>query len=257
MKKLLCLFMISGMLLPQAVFADPMQSTNSFEIDVQEIPPGGGGGGGGGGLSNGAVTAITLGSIFGGLGLLGGVGYYFAKHKSELKTGAACGLNNPYSTICISDTCALEKLKIGAINNKHLLRALDLVLAKNCNCTKFLLIPDSKITNGTYNTVFFNLPEFAAKSPINVRIIQVSAPFSMNGKMPSLDTKILINAKEKNVQEIATIVDKNQSTVGILEKKGQITDCSNKVASINTYYNSDEKNSCPQVYALIVEFNQF
>lgn len=257
MKRLFSLIILSLLLFPQAVFSTDTESLNAFEIPIDSVPPGGGGsGGGGGGLSGGAVTAIALGSVFGGLGLLGGAGYFFYKNNMALKQGIVCGQNSPYATVCLNDNSLLQKLKQTPDKNRHLIRGIENVVPVDCACSRFLILPDSLISNKTYNTVFFELPEFLNVSTLNFKITQVSNPYALKGKMPELDTKILLNPKGKDVKEAATAVFKNEPANGILVKKGQIKDFKDKVVSINTYYDSSSKSSSKQVYALIVEFSK-
>ncbi len=248
-------FLLSTMLLSQAGFCNDTESTNLFEIPIDSVPPGGGGSGGGGGLSRGAVTAIALGSVFGGLGALGGIGYYFYKNNLVLKPGNVFGQNSPFSTICLNDDSLLQKLKQTPEKNKHLIRALELLKPQNCDSARFLVVQDSKILNKTFNTVFFELPEQLNAPMLNVRIIQVSNPYGLKGKMPEIDSKILLNPKGKDVNEVATIVVKNDPSRGIFVKKGQIKDLKSKIVSINTYYDSTEKTAKDQIYALVVEFS--
>ncbi len=256
MKKYFCLAVIMSLFCTQAVFADETQSLNAFEIPIDTVPPGGGesGDGGSSGLSSGAITAIALGSVFGGLGVLGGVGWYFAKHNAALSSGTVCGKESPYTTVCMEDNTLLEKLKLTPDENKHLIKGIEMTEPADCACKKFFFVRDTKIQNKTFNTVYFEMPDLSTTEAHSVKITQISEPFSMNGKVPALDTKILLNAKEKNVKEVATIVTKSEPSKGILVKQGHISDFQKKIASVNTSFDANAKNTAPQVYAVIVEF---
>lgn len=252
MKKILSFCLMSMMLLSQAALCTPNTSENAFEIPITEVPPGGSNGSGG--LSDGAITAIALGSVFGGLAALSGIGYYFYKNNIALKAGKIMGEKCPYNTICIKDDSLLAKLKTCPEDNKYLIRAFNCTNPDDCQNKSFLVLKDTSVLNKTYNTVYFELPEIHGNTNLNFRIIQFSEPYTMNGKMPSLDTKILLNAKAKDVKEVPTTVSKNDPQNGILIKQGQIKEIKNKIAAINTSYDMNSKTTEKKVYALIVEF---
>lgn len=74
-------------------------SNNTFDITINDIPSGDGSSEESGGLSGGAVTAITLGSIFGGLAA-GGIGYYFYKKGTCLTGACVWDKSDPLIPIC-------------------------------------------------------------------------------------------------------------------------------------------------------------
>lgn len=247
MKKILLLFLVLSWTSAQAAFCNPQSSSNAFEIPIDNIPPGGRSGGSGG-LSSGAVTAITLGSVFGGAAALGGLGWYFA-HKTGLTCGYACGCNSPYTTVLIDDYSILTKLKLNQEQNKYLIKAFEYITPEKNSSKKYLLIQDLNIKSKTYNTIFFDLPD--TKVMTRVKIIQVSEPFIITDKLPALDTKITVNPKSKTAFEIPTTVVKNDYQNGVLIKEGNLKNFESKAAAIVT----ENKMHNAKNYALIIEFS--
>ncbi len=87
---LLCIIQLQG-------FCATNKSNNTFDITINNIPKGGESKSGG--LSPGAVTAITLSSIFGGL-TAGGIGYCFYKKGTCLTGACVWNKSNPLVPIC-------------------------------------------------------------------------------------------------------------------------------------------------------------
>lgn len=146
---LLCLIQLQG-------FCATDNSNNTFDITINDIPPGGGTSGGkSGGLSDGAVTAITLGSIFGGLAA-GGIGYYFYKKGTCLTGACAYDKSNPLIPICLDDSTK-----------------------------KYIFIKDCTIKNNTFLRFYFKNEEFT-----KIKVKQYSNNIS------GLNTKIYLEDKE-------------------------------------------------------------
>lgn len=227
MKKLFCIILLNFFILP--VFSAVTDSNNSFEIELTEIPPGSSKSHHG--LSDGAVTAITLGSVFGGIGALTGIGYYFLKHSPGLTCGFACGEQCPYQLV------PLENLEI---KHTYLIKAYNEIENKN---EKYLIIPDTSIEPNTYNTVYFEVPY--SDKEINFKIYQASADNK------ELNSEIFINPKTNLVTKIPTATIKSEN--GIVIKQGKITPQKNELFALNTYYKTSN-NAVPRVYAIIVMF---
>lgn len=231
----------------QSVLSNPLSSNNTFEIPIDSVPPGSSTGGSNG-LSGGAVTAITLGSVFGGAAALGGLGWYFA-NKSGLACGYASGCECPYSSISITDNSILEKLKLNNDKNNYLIKAFKYIKHQGTSSEKYLLVQDMNIKNKTFNTIFFDLPN--SKELNKVKIIQVSEPYSIKNNLPALDSKIIINPKSKKPIEIPTTVVQNDSQNGILIKQGVIKNYENKTAALVT----ENKMDNPKNYSIIIQFS--
>lgn len=218
------------------------QSLNTFRISIQDMPQSVKKDDG---LSDGVVTAIALGSTFGGLGILSGIGYYFYKNSKELQAGLVCGQKCPYQTIdCKTFLELLAKKK----KYTYLMKAREKSVI-NSNYF-YLVIPDTEIKNKTFNTIFFELPK-TNNSSINFRIIQASKPYKIEKNLPELNSNIFINPKDKNVKKIPTYTKELNSNEGYLIKNGTIQNSNNNIASI-TIENSAHKSG--QIYAIIVEF---
>lgn len=121
------------------------------------------------------------------------------------------------------------------------------VLDKNY---RYLIIPDTDVKSKTFNTVFFELPK-TNNNNINFRIIQASMPYKLEKNIPSLDSNIFINPKDKNVKKLPTYAKELNPDNGFLIKQGTIKNTQNNLASI-TIQNTDGKTN--QTYAIIVEF---
>lgn len=197
---LLCIIQLQG-------FCATNNSNNTFDITINDIPPGGGdtSGGKSGGLSGGAVTAITLGSIFGGLAA-GGIGYYFYKKGTCLTGACAWDKSNPLVPVCgdrkkeYDNYFYLKK----AIKNEG--------VCLDCSKKKYIFIGDTTIKNNTFLRFYFKNEEFT-----KIKIIQYSKPFVVSKNIPELDTKIF-----QEDREIALSTEKINSKEGILIKKGML-----------------------------------
>lgn len=172
---LLCIIQLQG-------FCATDNSNNTFDITINDIPPGGKSRGKSGGLSDGAITAITLGSIFGGLAA-GGIGYYFYKKGVCLTGACVSSKSNPLVPICLDNS---EK--------------------------KYIVIKDYVIKNKTFARFYFKNEDFT-----KIKIMQYSNPFTVSKNMPEIDTKIFLEDKE-----IALSTEKMSPKEGILIKKGKL-----------------------------------
>lgn len=219
MKKFLCLIFIC--ITSQAGFCSPQTSLNLFEIPINAVPPGGVDSSNK--LSNGAVTAITLGSIFGGLGAIGGIGWYFAKHAPGLACGCACGIDTPLVPVFFDDICK------DFSQNKYLEKAFGYI--KKSSDKKYLIIPDSEIKEKTYNTIIFEIPE----NMTEFRIIQ-----SADGK---INSKIIISGTEVSMKKDV----KN----GLQISQGRLPGTEDKFAALVVENYTTEK-----IYAIIIEFSK-
>ncbi len=219
MKKFVCIILFS--IIGQAGVCNPQTSLNSFEIPINAVPPGGVEKTHSGGLSSGAVTAITLGSVFGGLGAIGGLGWYLSKNASGLVCGCASGLDNPLRPIFFKDFCQ------DFSQYKYLQKALGLI--KKSSDRKYIFIADSEIRKKTYNTIIFEIPQDLP----NFKIIQVSDGL--------LESKIIVSNME--------IPTKNNYQNGVLLKQGQFSKSNEKLAALIT-----ENSTQKKVYAIIIEF---
>lgn len=241
MKKILCL--IFGCFLINPVFSAVNSSSNSFEIELTQVPPGSSKSHKG--LSDGATAAIALGSTFGGLGILSGIGYYFFKHSKELACGFACDENCPYQLVDINNQEIITKS-----SHRYLIKAYE--YTKKDNTQKFLLVADTNIKPNTYNTIFFEIPKEFKISKFE--IIQASESYAVSDKLPELDTDIFLTPKDRIPIKIATISKKIDAKKGILIKQGQIINNGNKVLALTTSYKSNNKFETHKTYAIIVSF---
>ena len=240
MKKLFCIILLIFFISP--VFSAVTDSSNSFEIELTQVPPGGGGGESSKshrGLSDGAVTAITLGSVFGGIGALTGIGYYFFKHSPGLTCGLACGGKCPYQLVSLDNPEFITKSK-----HTYLIKAYNEI--DNKVSGKYLVIPDTSIEPNTYNTVYFEVPY--TNKEVNFKIIQSSAP--INNK--ELDSEIFINPKTNLTANIPTSALKLENSIVI--KQGKFSPQKDKLFAINTYYKTSNKAAASRIYAIIVMF---
>lgn len=191
-------------------------------------------------MSDGAVTAITLGSVFGGIGALTGIGYYFFKHSPGLTCGFACGEKCPYQLVSLENPEFIAKS-----NYTYLIKAYNELENKN---GKYLVIPDTTIEPNTYNTVYFEVPY--ENKEVNFKIYQASAP--INNK--ELDSEIFTNPKTNLAAVIPTATLKTEK--GIVIKQGKIFPQNEKLFAINTYYKTSSKNGNSKIYAIIVAFEE-
>ena len=218
------------------------QSLNTFTINIQDVPqniPKKDDG-----LSDGVITAIALGSTFGGLGILSGIGYYFYKNSKGLQTGLACGQKCPYQTI---DCKTFSELLGNKKKYTYLMKAAEKsIIAPNYN---YLVIPDTEIKNKTFNTIFFELPKTNI-SNTNFRIIQASKPYKIEKNLPDLDSNIFSNPKDKNVKKFPTYTKELNSNDGYLIKSGTIKNLNDNIVTITT---ENHSNKDTQTYAIIIE----
>lgn len=219
------------------------QSLNTFTINIQDVPqniPQKDDG-----LSDGAIAAIALGSTFGGLGILSGIGYYFYKNSKGLQTGCTCGQKCPYQTI---DSKTYQDILANKKKYTYLMKASEKSII-NLDY-RYLIIPDTEIKAKTFNTIFFELPN-TNNANINFRIIQASKPYKIEKNLPDLDSNIFTNPKEKNVKKVPTYTKELNSDAGYLIKNGIISNLTNNIATITTENLSSKNN---QIYAIIIEF---
>ena len=243
MKKFSILFICLLFMLNNASYSANNQSQNQFAIRVESVPSGNSQKDNDG-LSDGAITAIALGSTFGGLGILSGIGYYFYKNSKGIQTGCACGQKCPYQTI---DSKTYQDILANKRKYTYLMKASEKSIINSDY--RYLIIPDMEIKPKTFNTVFFELPK-TNSSNINFRIIQASKPFNIEKKLPDLDSNIFTNPKDKNVKKVPTYTKELNSDEGYLIKNGTISNLTNTVSTIVTENISSRKN---QTYAIIVE----
>lgn len=244
MKKFLISFLLISIFIGQDAYADNKQSLNTFKINISDVPTGSSSQNNSG-LSDGVITAIALGSTFGGLGILSGIGYYFYKNSKGLQTGCICGQKCPYQTI---DSKSFSNILANKKNYTYLMKASEKSVI-NTNYY-YLVIPDTEIKTKTFNTVFFELPK-TNSSNINFRIIQASKPYKIYEKLPELDSNIFQNPKDKSVKKIAAYANELNKENGFLIKCGTITNFTNNIFTITIENNSQKEL---QTYAIIVEF---
>lgn len=268
MKRTLIKALMLCFLFQNIAYCAPNQSTNSFPVDIQasDIPaPISNSGGGGGGLSGGAVSAIALGSI-GGAVLLGGLAWFLKPYWSKgMTSGSAVGLDNPVIAMCL-DEKTVENIINKYQNSPLLIKALREQDIKECPDSKYVLIPDTAISDNTFNTVVIKIPQEMknAKGIINVKMIQASNPLSS----ANLDSELFLgtdantqnNMNKKSQVPFKTIKSDRQN--GIIIKNGQID-----IADLNTdstgfliiSYKDNiviKSNSTVQKYAYAIEFSR-
>lgn len=262
-------FILMSLILQNAAFAVPTQSTNAFPLDIDAgvIPKGGGGSSGGGssGLSGGAVTAITLGSI-GGVALLGGLAWFLKPYWAKgLTSGAAAGLDCPILAMCL-DEKSVENIMTKYSNNPLLLKALGQDKIRECPCSKYILVPDTEICSKTFNTIIFKIPTEMKNQQgiIKVRITQASNPL----KDEDLEAKMYIKEDSMPTDdsykkgEIRLHNEKTDKENGIIIKTGQINCEDIKTSSTAAIIVSNSpsmlsKAKCAsQKYAYVIEFSK-
>lgn len=227
----LCLIQLEG-------FCSVSNSNNTFDITINDIPPGGGGKSGekSSGLSDGAVTAITLGSIFGGLAA-GGAGYYFYKKGTCLTGACVWDDSNPLTPICGD-----RKKEYIADNYFYLKKAVENEeICLDCSKKKYIFVKDFEIKNKTFSRFYFKNEDFT-----KIKIIQYSKPFAISKNIPELDTKIFLDDKE-----IALNTEKINATEGILIKRGELIK--------NEIYFADTSlvgKNAKNIFAIILEFEK-
>lgn len=208
-------------------------SNNTFDITVKDIPPGGGSEKKSSGLSGGAVTAITLGSIFGGLAA-GGVGYYFYKKGSCLTGACVWDKTNPLIPICGD---RIKEYK----NYPYLNKAIENVdICLDCSKKKYIFIKDSNIKNKTFKRFYFKNEGFT-----KIKVIQYSQPFTISNKIPELNTKIFLEN-----EEIALKTEKMNPKEGILIKNGRLA--KDEIYFMDASFVSKMSEN---VFAIILEFD--
>lgn len=226
---LLCLIQLQG-------FCAPNNSNNTFDITIDDIPPGGSSNNKSGGLSGGAVTAITLGSIFGGL-TAGGIAYYFYKKGICLTGACVWDKTNPLIPICgdrkkeyISNAYPYLKK---AIENED--------ICLDCSGKKYIFIKDFAIKGKTFARFYFKNEDFT-----KIKVIQYSKPFNISKNIPELDTKIFLDD-----EEIGLSTEKMKPKEGILIKKGRLT--KNEIYFMDTSFIG---KSTENVFAIILELEK-
>lgn len=245
MKKFLLSILVISFIFCQNVYADNRQSQNTFQININDVPANVQTNDSKSGLSDGAVTAIALGSTFGGLGILTGIGYYFYKNSKDLQAGLICGKKCPYQTVNSKTFCEI------LANKKEYTYLMKASTKSDVNKNYYyLIIPDTDIKTRTFNTVFFELPN-TFNSEINFRIIQASKPFKLQKNIPQLDSDIFINPKSADVKKIPTYTKELNPDGGFLVKSGKIQNSSSNILTLTTQNLSNKEN---QIYAIIVEF---
>lgn len=243
MKKFGILFLLILFLSSSNLCCYSNQSLNSFTINIQDVPQNNSQKDNG--LSDGAKAAIALGSTFGGLGILSGIGYYFYKNNRGLQSGLICGQKCPYQTV---DCKTLSEILASKKQYTYLMKASEKATL-NANY-HYLIIPDTEINTKTFDTIFFELPK-TNSSNINFRIIQASKAYKINGNKPELDSDIFQNPKEKNIKKLPTYTKELNANTGYLIKSGVVQDLNNNVVTITTQNLSNKEQ---QTYAIIVEF---
>lgn len=226
---LICLVQLHG-------FCATNNSNNTFDITIDDIPPGGSPNNKSSSISGGAVTAITLGSIFGGL-TAGGVGYYFYKKGTCLTGACVWDKTNPLIPFCgdrkkeyINDAYPYLKR---VIENEE--------ISVVCSKKKYIFIKDYAIKNKTFLRFYFKNEEFT-----KIKVIQYSKPFAISKNISELDTKIFFEDKE-----IALNTEKMNHKEGILIKKGKLT--KNEIYFLDTsFVGKDNEN----IFAIILEFEK-
>lgn len=226
MKKILlfffCIIQLKG-------FCAVNNSNNTFDITINDIPPGGSNNKSGG-LSSGAVTAITLGSIFGGLAA-GGMGYYFYKKGTCLTGACVWDRSNPLNPIC-----ADKKEKYLDNNYPVFKKAIENEeICLDCSKKKYIFIKDTVIKNKTFQRFYFKNEDFT-----KIKAIQYSNNIS------ELDIKIFSDDKE-----IALKTEKISPREEVLIKKGKLN--KNEIYFIDTsFIGKDNEN----IFAIILEFEK-
>lgn len=182
-----------------------------------------------------------MGAVFGGIGALSGIGYYFVKHSTGLSCGFACGENCPYQLVSLENPEIITK-------NKHtyLIKAYNEI--DNKETAKYLIIPDTSIEANTYNTIYFEIPY--KNKEVNFKIIQTSAP--VNNK--EIDSEIIINPKTNLAANIPTATLKSEN--GLVIKQGKISPQKDNLFAINTYYKTSNKYANSKIYAIIITFEE-
>lgn len=157
---LLCIIQLQG-------FCATDNSNNTFDITINDIPPGGDSGGKSGGLSDGAITAITLGSIFGGLAA-GGIGYYFYKKGTCLTGACVSSKSNPLIPMCLDNS---DK--------------------------KYIVIKDCAIKNKTFKRFYFKNEDFT-----KIKLTQYSSNISgFDTRIYLEDKEIALSTEKINPKE--------------------------------------------------------
>lgn len=246
------------LLMQNFVFAVPNQSNNSFPVELEErvIPPGGdesSDDGGSSGLSGGAVTAITLGSI-GAVALLGGLAWFLKPYWAKgLTAGYASGIDAPIFPVCL-DRETVDEMIVKYQNYPLLTRALKMSEIHECPRSKYVLIPDTLIQNGTFNTTIFKLPTEIKDSQgyMGMKVIQVSSPYNNN----ELEGKFHF----KNGKDLILKTEKESPSEGVVIKNGRINLVSsqaNEGVVVTSYKSSSlTGKSENKKYAYLIEFYQ-
>ena len=224
----LCLVQLKG-------FCATNNSDNTFDITISDIPQGGGSNKSGG-LSSGAVTAITLGSIFGGLAAAG-CGYYFYKRGICITGACVSQKSNPLIPIC-----GCKKNEYIDNNYPQLKRIIENEeICLDCSKKKYIFIKDSHIKNKTFTRFYFKNDNFT-----RIKIIQYSKPFNTSKNILELNTKIFLED-----EEVALSTEKINCKEGILIKKGKLSKDGIYFADTSLVGKGDKN-----VYAIVIEFDK-
>lgn len=185
-KYLVFLLLLNFLFSPVQVFSAQTDSANEFDITIKDIPPGGGSSHTGSkGLSDGVVTGIVLGSVFGGLAAVGGGAYYL--YQKGIRPVCGCVLG--------------EKRRL---------------CFEKADCSKkHIFIKNQEIKNNTYNRAYIENP--SAEKPVRIRVTQHSEAFTVNKSKPSLDVRVFAGKKE-----IPLFTKKIDAANGVLIKEGEI-----------------------------------
>lgn len=210
MQKKICLILLITIFLNHMpAMCVPTESTNEFALRLDRVIPRGGGGddtgGESGGMNGGVVAAIALGSVAGGLGILGllawKTGLIFGKC---LAPGQTMGEDTPIEAICLDKDKMIEKLSTSKNDYTYLLKALEKTDGKNCKEAKYIIVPDTTISLDSFNTIIFKLPQepFTTEKKLKIKLIQASEPIQIYKHIPEIDTKLLINNSNEKISDI-------------------------------------------------------
>ena len=213
MKKLFTLFVIFAMSSPMTM---ARVGQPSFVFAIDENPAASTSDSNkSGGLSGGAVTAITLGSI-GGAALLG-LGGWLYKRKLEQNLAAGCirGASNPLVPFCIDENPNSEFYARINNNYPYLKKALSLNEIHYCPHSKYILIYDTKIEKGTFDSIKFEIPN-GVKS---IKVTHVTDPFEQKEMTVEMYLLKQSNMKEQpDIEVMKNIKNEITDSPGIIMK---------------------------------------
>ncbi len=244
MRKLLSKIIIMAILCTNlSAFADTTSHTFDLILPKSAIPSGGSNpSGGGGGLSSDGVKGIVAGGVVGGLGLLGGLAWFY---YGRGYTGGAANTET-LSAMCI-DSETPKKLYAKGGENDYLIKALEISGIRECPNSRYVLVPDNYVTNKTFNSVFFDIPQDMP----NVRVTQVSDPFS--GK--EFEGRIFTGRNENTELKFHNTILTKESE-GIVQKEGKVPiKAASSVSSVLVIsYDKATDVVNPMRYAFVIEF---